>query len=330
MLTAGIYISVTLAFVAAFVLVPRFVKTERQALRRRFAREFDRQSATTSDGVALYKDPASMSRAVEGERLDPVDLAIAHDKPKRVKPTLWQRLERVVQEADVFLPASAIVGLGVGTALVAAVCGWCLLRWPGAIAGGMAGGGLPLAAILWRRRSIRDKTLVQLPGAFTLMARVLRSGQSIDQAMLAVADAFQEPLAREFALCHEQQELGLRQEVILRDMAQRSGILELRIFAMAVIIQRQVGGNLSEVLDRLADMVRERLTLKQQIRTLTAEGRLQGWTLVVLPIVVFAITYFLNRQYAQLLLDRKELLLATAGSMTAGILWIRRIVRFEE
>src|ERR1051326_969634 len=205
MLTAGIYISVTLAFVAAFVLVPRFVKTERQALRRRFAREFERQSATASDGVALFLDPASMSRAVEGERLDPGDLGIAHDKPKRVKPTLWQRLERVVQEADVFLPASAIVGLGVGTALVAAVCGWCLLRWPGAIAGGMAGGGLPLAAILWRRRSIRDKTLVQLPGAFTLMARVLRSGQSIDQAMLAVADAFQEPLAREFALCHEQQ-----------------------------------------------------------------------------------------------------------------------------
>src|SRR5262249_18306836 len=115
----------------------------------------------------------------------------------------------------------------------------------------------------------------------------------------------------------------------MHEMASRSDIVELRIFAMAMQIQRQSGGNLSEVLERLASMVRARLRLRQQIRTLTAEGRLQGITLVVLPVVIFFALYFLNRAYAQVLLDHPSLLAATAAFMAMGMLWIRQIVRQE-
>jgi tight adherence protein B len=100
----------------------------------------------------------------------------------------------------------------------------------------------------------------------------------------------------------------------------------VQLFVSAMLIQRQAGGNLSDVLERLATLVRERLRLRKQVRTLTAEGRLQGLTLLLLPVVVFAALLVINRKYAQILLDHPSLLAATAVMMGVGMLWIRRIV----
>jgi tight adherence protein B len=161
------------------------------------------------------------------------------------------------------------------------------------------------------------------------MARVIRSGQSVPQSLQAVADTFENPIAAEFANCQKRQNLGLRPEVAFHEMAHSSGILELRIFVMALLIQRQTGGNLSEVLERLSTLIRERLRLRKRVRALTAEGRLQGWTLLVLPFVVFGAMMVINPAYAGVLLDHHLLLAATGLSMTVGALWIRQIVNFE-
>src|SRR5438270_12886169 len=112
-------------------------------------------------------------------------------------------------------------------------------------------------------------------------------------------------------------------------MAERTGILEVRIFVMAMLIHRQDGGNLSEVLERLASLIRTRLRLRKQIRTLTAEGRLQGWTLLVLPFMVFAAMLVLNRDYAMTLPDHTRLLAAMGISMLLGMLWIGKIVNVD-
>ena len=105
---------------------------------------------------------------------------------------------------------------------------------------------------------------------------------------------------------------------------------DMKSFLTCMMIQRQTGGNLSEVLDRLATLIRQRLRLRQQVRTLTAEGRLQGLALTVLPIVMFGAMFFLNRQYAEVLLQHSSLLWATGGLMVVGTLWIRRIVHSHE
>jgi tight adherence protein B len=112
-------------------------------------------------------------------------------------------------------------------------------------------------------------------------------------------------------------------------MAQRTGILEVRIFVMALLIQRQTGGNLAEVLERLAGLVRDRQRLRRRVKTLTAEGRMQGLTLLVLPFVVFAAMMVINRSYAEVLLLNVPLLIGTAVSMGLGAVWIRKIVNFE-
>ena len=98
---------------------------------------------------------------------------------------------------------------------------------------------------------------------------------------------------------------------------------------MAMLIQRQTGGNFADVLERLAMLIRARMKLRDQVRTLTAEGRLQGLTLLVLPFVMFAAMMVVNRGYAETLFDHVPLLIATGVSMVIGVVWIRQITNIE-
>src|SRR5262249_24558015 len=114
-----------------------------------------------------------------------------------------------------------------------------------------------------------------------------------------------------------------------QELARRTGVVEMRIFVMALLIQRQVGGSLADVLERLAMLVRARQRLREKVQKLTAEGRLQGLTLLVLPFVLFGAMLVIKRSYAMTLLEHVPLLVGTGALMVVGVLWIRRIVRFE-
>jgi tight adherence protein B len=242
---------------------------------------------------------------------------------------LSQRIQKWLDQARVPLPPRIWAAFAVVLGALGGGLGY-LLGGPW-LAGAslLLGLAAPWLFIHAACRRQRDKLLRQLPNAFDLMARVLRAGQSVGQALQAVAEAFDNPIKDEFAQCQKHQSLGLRPEVTYQEMAERCGILELGIFVMAMVIQRQTGGNLSEVLERLAQLVRARLKLRQQVRTLTAEGRLQGWTLLLLPFLTFAAMFAINRTYAESLLEHPGLLAATFISMTAGMFWIRRIVRID-
>jgi tight adherence protein B len=321
-----IFLGVTLGLVGLFQLLRPGGRGADARVRRRIREQF---GAARPDRApqALYKD------------LDAVNLSSAEEyallgtgvRPPAAPWLLGWRaaLERLLQEADAPLKVIHVLFISLTAAAGAALAGWWLARWPGAAAGAAAGAALPFAYLRFRGKRRRDQFVRQMPRAFELMGRVIRAGQSVPQAFQAVGDAFEEPLAGEFTRCQQQQNLGLPPEVVLQDMAKRSGVVEFRIFVMALLIQRQAGGNLSEVLDRLAALIRSRLRLRQQVRTLTAEGRLQGLTLVVLPFVMFAAMYVLNRKYAEVLLDHSALLWGTAALMTAGVLWIRKITNFE-
>jgi tight adherence protein B len=199
------------------------------------------------------------------------------------------------------------------------------------LVGGAAavGASLPFAYVFLKRAKRLNKLTGQLPDAFDLMARVIRAGQTMSQALQAVADEFEAPLAGEFAYCFEQQNLGLPPEVALRDLARRTGLLEIKIFVLALLVQQQTGGNLAELLTKLAGVVRERYIIRGMIRTLTAEGRMQGWMLAALPPMMLALLLVLNREYASVHFEHPDILLGTAGLVVLGILWIRKIVNFD-
>ncbi len=198
-----------------------------------------------------------------------------------------------------------------------------------AIAAMAMGAALPILYILQKRNQRMNLLTEQLPDALELMARVLRAGQTITQAMNGVADEFPEPIGTEFGFCFEQQNLGLALEVAMKNMVERTGVIEIKILVMGISIQRQAGGNLAELLDKLSKVMRERQTLKGTVQSLTAEGRMQAAFLIGLPFLAWIAMFFLNRTYAMKLLDHPPLIFSTLGLMAIGVLWIRKIINFD-
>jgi len=193
----------------------------------------------------------------------------------------------------------------------------------------LLGAYIPVLYVKFKRNARQEALRRQLSDAFDLMARILRAGQSMTQAMQGVASEFPTPIAEEFAYCSEQQNLGLSPDISLRDLARRSGLVEMNIFVVAVLVQRQVGGNLSVILEKLATVVRERYKIRGTIATLTAEGRMQAAVLMALPPLLFGMMLVVNRDYSKALLEQPALLWAIGISMGIGGLWIRKIVNFD-
>lgn len=175
----------------------------------------------------------------------------------------------------------------------------------------------------------RKKLCLQLPEAFEVMSRAIRVGQTIQAAFQTVANDFPPPISREFAHCYEQQHLGVPQETTLRDLARRTGVMELRIFVVALIINSRTGGALSELLNKLATMIRKRLTLQSRTRALTGEGRMQAWILAGLPVVIFLFLAVWNPTYLKELTDRPQILAGCVVAQLIGALWIRRITTID-
>jgi tight adherence protein B len=319
-----VFVMVSLGIIVGHQLLSGLLYPDSARVRQRIADEFG-QDRNLPAASPLYKNPDQLNLELEATRNGDPEAA-RQALPER---GFHARLTTLLEQANLSWTPNQLFVMSAVPSLALGVAGTLFL---GPLVG-LPGAGLsaiaPLLLVLSKRNSRREKYLKQLPNAFELMARVIRAAQSVPQSLQAVADAFEDPLAGEFKQCLQQQNLGLRPEVTFQQMAERSGILEMRIFAMAMLIQRQTGGNLSEVLDRLAGLVRARLKLKLQVRTLTAEGRLQGWTLVVLPFLVFGVMMVINREYAEVLFNHVPLIAATLASMGLGILWIRKIVDIE-
>ncbi len=323
-----IFLTVTLGIAAGYHLLSGLLYPDASRVRQRIAEEFPKDSSGVPRS-ALFKSLDQLSVDALSGGMSDLGMAEMPGPAGPAKPGLRARLQEMIDQADLRWPARQLLIL---MACLAAIPGVAVTVVQGPLLGvvaAAAGGLLPLVYVHQKRKARREKFLTQLPGAFDLMSRVLRAGHSVPQALQAVAESLEPPVVNEFAFCQQQQSLGLRPEVTFQDLARRTGVVEMRIFVMAMLIQRQVGGNLSEVLERLAMLIRARLRLRNQVRTLTAEGRLQGLTLLVLPFVIFGAMMVINRSYAEVLFEHVPLLVATGLAMLVGALWIRKIVNFE-
>ncbi|MBI3464453.1 MAG: type II secretion system F family protein [Planctomycetes bacterium] len=246
------------------------------------------------------------------------------------KPGLWRRFQNTVERSGVRVrPEQVLLWAAASGLLGAALALSVASHWSVGIGGAAMGFAVPLLYVQRRYATRIHRLRAQLPEAFDLMSRGVRAGQTIAGAMQVVAADLKPPLAEEFAYCCEQQSLGLSPEVALRELAHRTGVIELQMFVVALLVQRQTGGNPVEVLNNLSAVIRKRLRLAGKVRALTAEGRLQAVVLSVLPAIMFVVLLFVNHSYAQVLLDRPRLLIGTVFSELLGALWIRKIVNFN-
>jgi tight adherence protein B len=317
------YIVIALTFVAGFLLVfgvnlllADIFAAHRRRVRRRLAEKMLlRQKERANDALAdqeLY------------------DLASAGLEEFRRKVTLRAWVAKLLEESGWTMRPRELLGLLLTSGLVAGLLAWMFSH--NGIASGMTAAiaaSLPLLYLLRLRMRRREKILSQLPDAFDLIARTLRSGQTISHGLQGVAEDLSPPISTEFGYCYDQQELGLSAEVAMRDLAERVGLLELRIFFLVVMVHRQTGGNLAELLENLSSVIRDRYRIRGAVKALTAEGRLQGTILLVLPPALLCVMFLMNRSYILVLFQYPALLITMGCSMLFGALWIRRIVHFD-
>jgi len=261
------------------------------------------------------------------ERQNPSPL---RDLDADLSPTWWERLELFVEQSGKQTKPEQLVVLSLlAGGAAAAIPAVLFHHWVAAVIIAPFVAAIPWLYI-WRARARRLEQLrSQLPDVFDLMSRVLRAGQTISQALQSVAYEVARPAAEEFGYAYEQQNLGLTPEAAMKDLARRSGLLELKIFVLAVTVHRQTGGNLADLLNKLAMIIRDRYRVQGTIRSMTAEGRLQAVILLALPPLLLVAITLINRPYAVVLYQYPNLLAGMFGFMIAGAAWMHRIVNFD-
>lgn len=211
-------------------------------------------------------------------------------------------MERVFEQADANIRPSALFAISIGMMLVGGMLSALIARTVYvAPVGALIFFAIPWTW-LWNKRRKRLKTFAsQLPDALELVARALRAGHSLAAGMHVVAEEMPPPISKEFGRVYEEQNLGIPLEEALRGITERVPNLDLRFFVTSVAIQRQTGGDLAEILDKIGHVVRERYRILGQVKALTAEGRLSGLVLIALPFGLFLMMLHMKPDYISLL-----------------------------
>jgi tight adherence protein B len=221
------------------------------------------------------------------------------------------------------LACAVLVGLIVATSLRMNV-GWLI--------GAALGFAMPFL-YLKVKRTRRLRTFEEaFPEALDLVSRALKAGHAFATGLKMVADEMPDPVGTEFRKTFDEQNFGLPLKDALTNMTVRIPSIDVRFFATAVLIQRETGGNLSEILENLAHVVRERFKILRQVRVYTAHGRLTGYVLLALPAFLAVALAFINPEHMQLLFREHighMMLGATVIMQTIGYFWIRQVVKIE-
>lgn len=242
-------------------------------------------------------------------------------------------LQRWLEQANIPFSATTVLInlLGIGSVAYIGCYVTKQAQWV-CISAGAAGLLVPLLVIWIKRRMRMNKFLNQLPDVFELMSQALRAGHSLANAIMIVSQQLPDPVGTEFARVFHEQNLGIKIEDAMQDMAKRVDLMDVRFFVTAVLIQRQTGGDLAEVLDNISDVIRDRIKLFGSVRALTAEGRLSGYVLLALPVVVFMVELVINPNYAQVMIDEpmgQYMLIGAGVSQLFGLAMIQKIINIK-
>lgn len=246
---------------------------------------------------------------------------------------LGPKLQALIHQANLKWTAGGLLAMCGGClAIPAFVVHWKTGNTLISLLVGVVFAFLPIAFVLFKR-SKRFKAFEQeLPQACDLMVSALRAGQSLIAAMGMVSRECTDPLGSEFRTCFEEQNFGLELKTAVENLLHRVPLQDLRIVCTAILIQKESGGNLAEVLDKTAHVIRERFRLRREVATRTAQGRMTGWVLTLLPIVLGMALYTVNPDMMSLLWKREigiKLLYAASAMIVVGGLIIRKIVNMD-
>jgi len=250
-----------------------------------------------------------------------------------LKIELAPRLQRLLYQANLKWTAG---GLMLMSATCFVIPAYLMYRRSGvlifSVLMGVLLGGAPIAFVLHKRSQRFKKFEQNLPEALDLMVSALRAGHSLIAAVGLVARECIDPIGSEFRICFEEQNYGLELRTAMDNLVTRVPLQDLKLVSTAILIQKESGGNLAEVLDKVSQLIRERFRLRRQVRVHTAQGRMTGWVLSFLPVALGLALYLVNPKTMSLLWTNPlglKLIYAAASMMIIGGLIIRKIVNME-
>lgn len=244
-----------------------------------------------------------------------------------------ERLAGLLEQAGYSIVAYRVASLSLLLSVVGGVAGWMFTRsviWGCAAA--CLGLALPYIKINRDRRERLDKFEEQLPDAIDSIKRALKAGLPFAAAMKSVADDMDDPIAREFEMVFADINYGNDARRALLGLLQRMPSVAVMAFVTAVLVQKETGGNLAEILEQISAVIRGRFKFFRKVRTLSAEGRMSAWILALVPFVLFIVITVTTPDYLPVLLDDPVgIQLITFGGVMGiiGIFWIRKIIRVE-
>ena len=305
LISLGIFLTLLLLFEGGHAVYHAHFSPKTKALKRRLRATVRSQSnrSTVLQGEVLRKRATSELPWLQAllARLPQLDL-----------------IERTIQQANSSMPLGVFILLSgvlafVGLEIAALKNSNVLLM----LLATLIGGSLPFVYMRWRRRQRFQEFQRQLPDALDLIARALRAGHAFAVGMKMVGDEFPDPIGQEFNRAVEEISFGIDVAEALSNLSNRIDCVDLRFFVTSLIVQRETGGNLAEILEAISLLIRQRFELFGRVKALSAEGRLSGLVLFLLPFGIGAVLWYLSPSYMELLVTDP---LGQTMTMIAGTL----------
>jgi len=289
-------------------------------------RRLDQRLMDMSTPIGAGDDESSVVKTKDEGPLPAVTRLVA-----KTQAGSW--LKRLIDQSGAKTTPGAVVAIALAIGLFTGFAVYVLapfkfLAPPAAVIGAV----LPFAYLLYRRSARMKKFEEQFPEALDLLARALRAGHAFQATMGMIGDELDEPVGPEFKKTHEQQNFGLPLRDALLQLSERVPSLDVRFFVTAVLIQRETGGNLAEILDNLGHVVRERFKIRRQVRVHTAHGRFTALVLLSLPAALgvaltFLISFYMHAPFTEKI---GQMMIMLAIVMQAiGFVWIRQVIKIE-
>jgi tight adherence protein B len=242
------------------------------------------------------------------------------------------RLTRLIEQSGVATSPGAVITMSVLSGALGALLGLVFGNPLVAVGGALLGVSVPFIWLTHKRKKRVNRFEEQFPEALDLLSRAIRAGHAFQSAMGMVAEEMPAPVGVEFKKAFDQQNFGLPLREALTELAGRVPSLDVRFFVTAVTIQRETGGNLTEILDNLGRVVRERFKIRRQVRVHTAHGRFTGYVLLGLPPALAMGLSYLNPDHMKPLFQEpvgQMMLIVALVMQTIGFVWIRQVIKIE-
>jgi len=303
---------------ALFLLSSRKSDARQARMERRIAEALRDTNRTADEAIQISREDLMGNNAALNRFLSSLDFA--------------KKLESMITQADSQITVSRLLAFSLIIGATAALAAYTVVNGAFALGVFFLGAAAPILHVAYKRRKRLLKFNSQLPDTLDLLSRSLSVGHAFTEALHQVASEMPDPIAMEFRMAFEEQKLGLSTKVALDRLAERVPIADLRLCVVAIHIQRETGGNLAEILERVANTIRDRFKLMEDFRTMTTSSRASAWILCGLPIGLVFMLSTINPDYMKKLLydPRGHIVIAVAVVLQLiGMLLIKKILAIK-